>query len=322
MQQVLRTTRSVSRNPVNVHIQGESGTGKEVVARMIHQYSDRKTKPFVAVNCASIPGNLMESEFFGYEKGAFTGAVASRGGYFEEADGGTLFLDEIGDMPPAIQPKFLRAIQEGEGSRLGSVKPVRYDLRIISASNKDLRQEVSAGRFREDLFYRIFSVEIPVPPLRERREDIVPLTLFFINKVTKRFNKKLAGLSPELLTLFEDYPWPGNVRQLLHEVEHLVALAPEGQRISLKYCSGELRKGKSARALALVESTESLSLAERVEELEITSIKEALRRTRGNKVQASKLLGITRQGLDKKIQRYKIAETKQSLAAEAQSRGD
>jgi DNA-binding NtrC family response regulator len=306
MQQVLSTMRSVSRNPVNVHIRGESGTGKEVVARLIHLGSDRADKPFVAVNCASIPENLMESEFFGYEKGAFTGAIASRGGYFEEADGGTLFLDEIGDMPPAIQPKFLRVIQEGEGSRLGSAKPVRYDLRVISASNKDLRQEVTAGRFREDLFYRIFSVEIPVPPLRERREDIVPLTLFFMNKVGKRFNKKLTVPSPELLSLFDDYPWPGNVRQLLHEVEHMVALAPEGQRISLKYCSEELRKGRNAKTLALVESTHNLSLAERVEELEITSIKEALRRTRGNKVQAAKLLGITRQGLDKKIQRYQI----------------
>jgi transcriptional regulator with PAS, ATPase and Fis domain len=298
----------VSRNPVNVHIRGESGTGKEVVARLIHLGSDRADKPFVAVSCASIPENLMESEFFGYEKGAFTGATASRGGYFEEADGGTLFLDEIGDMPPAIQPKFLRIIQEGEGSRLGSAKPVRYDLRIISASNKDLRQEVAAGRFREDLFYRIFSVEIPLPPLRERREDIVPLTLSFINKVSKRFNKKLAGPSPELLALFEDYPWPGNIRQLLHEVEHLVALAPEGKKISQKYCSEELRKGRNASALALVESTQSLSLAERIAELEITSIKEALRRTRGNKVQASKLLGITRQGLDKKIKRHNIAQ--------------
>jgi DNA-binding NtrC family response regulator len=306
MQQVLHIMHSVSRSPVNVHIRGESGTGKEVIARLIHLHGDRADKPFVAVNCASIPENLMESEFFGYEKGAFTGAIASRGGYFEEADGGTLFLDEIGDMPASIQPKFLRIIQEGEGTRLGSSKPVRYDLRIISASNKDLRQEVASGRFREDLFYRIFSVEIPIPPLRERREDIVPLTLFFINKVGKRFNKKLAGLSPELLSSFEDYTWPGNVRQLLHEVEHMIALTPEGQRISLKHCSEDLRKGRSARTLAIIESTQDLSLAERIEELEITSIKEALRRTRGNKVQASKLLGITRQGLDKKIQRYKI----------------
>ena len=307
MQKVLQVMRSVSRNPVNVHLRGESGSGKEVVARLIHLGSDRAAKPFVAVNCAAIPANLMESEFFGYEKGAFTGAAAGRGGYFEEADGGTLFLDEIGDMPPAIQPKFLRIIQEGEGSRLGSAKTLRYDLRIISASNKDLRQEVAAGRFREDLFYRIFSVDLPIPPLRERREDIEPLTLFFLNKVQKRFHKKLAGPSPELLALFGDYSWPGNIRQLLHEVEHLVALTPEGQRISPKYCSEELRRVRSAGALAHHESTRSLSLAKRVEELEVTSIKEALRRTRGNKVQASKLLGITRQGLDKKMKRLKIA---------------
>ena len=312
MQKVLCTVRSVSRNPVNVLIQGESGTGKEVIARLIHHYSDRKDKPFVAINCASIPENLMESEFFGYEKGAFTGAIASKGGRFEEANGGTLFLDEIGDMPLAIQPKFLRALQEGEGNRLGGARPVRYDLRIISASNKGLRQEVENGRFREDLFYRLFSVEIPLPPLRERREDIVPLTLFFMNKVGKRFNKKLAGPSPELLSLFEEYPWPGNVRQLLHEVEHMVALAPEGERLSLKHCSEVLRKGKSAKAMAMVESMRDLSLAERIEELEIASIKEALKRTRGNKLQASKVLGITRQGLDKKLQRYKIGEPQKS----------
>lgn len=307
MQQVLQTMRSVSRNPVNVLLQGESGTGKEVIARLIHQNSERKDKPFVAVNCASIPENLMESEFFGYEKGAFTGATISRGGYFEEASGGTLFMDEIGDMPPVIQPRFLRVLQEGEGCRLGSPKPVRYDLRIISASNKDLRQEIAAGRFREDLFYRIFSVTIPVPPLRERAADITPLTLFFINKVSRRFNKKLAGISPELLSLFEDYPWPGNVRQLLHEVEHMVALTPEGQRIALKHCSEELRKGRKAGTLAMVEGMQNLSLAERIEDIETTSVKEALKRTRGNKLQAAKLLGITRQGLDKKLKRYKLA---------------
>ena len=312
MRQVLLTMRSVSRNPVNVHIRGESGTGKEVIARLIHQGSNRQGRPFVAVNCSSIPENLMESEFFGYEKGAFTGAVGSRGGYFEEANGGTLFLDEIADMSQSIQPKFLRVLQESEGNRLGSAKPVRYDLRIISASNKDLRKEVAAGKFREDLFYRIFSVEITVPPLRERAEDIVPLTLFFINKVSARFNKKVAGPSSELLALFESYSWPGNVRQLLHEVEHMVTLAPEGERITLKHCSQELRKGRMAGALSMVEGMQDLSLAERIEELEVTSIKEALKRTRGNKLQAAKLLGITRQGLDKKIRRYKIADPSRS----------
>jgi DNA-binding NtrC family response regulator len=312
MQQVLGTMRAVSRNPVNVLIQGESGTGKEVIARMIHQYSDRKDKPFVAVNCASIPENLMESEFFGYEKGAFTGAIASRGGRFEEADGGTLFLDEIGDMPLAIQPKFLRIIQEGEGTRLGSSKPIRYDLRIISASNKDIRREVEESRFREDLFYRIFSVEIAIPPLRERREDIVPLTLFFMNKVSRRFKKKMKGFSPELLALFEGYPWPGNVRQLLHEVEQMVALTPEGERISLKHCSQELKKWRTAKSFPGVQGQPTLCLPERVEELEIACIKDALQKTNGNKLRASKLLGITRQGLDKKLRRYKTGKASKS----------
>ena len=312
MQQVMSTMRSVSRNPVNVLIQGESGTGKEVIARMIHQYSDRKDKPFVAVNCASIPENLMESEFFGYEKGAFTGAVTGRGGRFEEADGGTLFLDEIGDMPLAIQPKFLRVIQEGEGTRLGSSKPVRYDLRIISASNKEILREVKESRFREDLYYRIFSVEIAIPPLRERREDIIPLTLFFMNRVGRRFNKMVKGFSPELLALFEEYPWPGNVRQLLHEVEHMVALAPEGGRLSLKHCSRELQKGRNAQSIPVAQGRQSLNLPERIEALELACIKDAVQRTGGNKLQAAKLLGITRQGLDKKLQRYKLGVTSKS----------
>ncbi|MBI5075780.1 MAG: sigma 54-interacting transcriptional regulator [Nitrospirae bacterium] len=306
MQQVLGTMRAVCRSPVNVLIHGESGTGKEVIARMIHQGSDRKDKPFVAVNCASVPENLMESEFFGYEKGAFTGAIASRGGRFEEADGGTLFLDEIGDMTLVMQPKFLRVIQEGEGSRLGSNKLVRYDLRIISASNKDLRDEVEKGRFREDLFYRIFSVEIFIPPLRERWEDIVPLTLFFMNRVSRRFKKKVKGFSPELLNFFEEYPWPGNVRQLLHEVEHMVALTPEGERISLKHSSSELQKWRNAAPLTVMQSQPTLFLPQRVEELEIACIRNALLKTKGNKLQASKLLGITRQGLDKKLKRYMI----------------
>lgn len=308
MQKVLSTVRAVSRNPVNVLIHGDSGTGKEVIARMIHGGSDRRDRPFVPVNCASIPENLMESEFFGYEKGAFTGAIASRGGRFEEAEGGTLFLDEIGDMPLSIQPKFLRVIEEREGCRLGSNKPLRYDLRIISATNKDIRKEVSDGRFREDLFYRIFSVEINIPPLRERREDIVPLTLFFLNNVSRRFKKKVNELSPEILNFFEEYTWPGNVRQLLHEVERMVALTPEGERISLKHCSQELHKARNSPSF-VNKDRQVLPLSERVSEIECVSIREALQETGGNKLQAAKLLGITRQGLDKKIKRYEINES-------------
>jgi transcriptional regulator with GAF, ATPase, and Fis domain len=306
MQDILKTVRVVSTSPVNVLIHGESGTGKELIARMIHKGSDRRDRPFVSVNCASIPENLMESEFFGYEKGAFTGAVSSRGGRFEEADGGTLFMDEIREMPLVIQPKFLRVIQEGEGNRLGSNKQFSYDLRIISATNKDLRTEVSNGLFREDLFYRIFSVDIFIPPLRERREDIIPLTTFFINNVSKRFKKKIAGFSDEVMNIFEEYPWPGNVRQLLHEVERLVALTPAGDKVSMMHCSQELKDWSESPFLNGLKNNNVLSLSEKIKELEIVCIKNALHNTNGNKRQASKLLGITRQGLDKKLKRYGI----------------
>ncbi|MEN8232175.1 MAG: sigma 54-interacting transcriptional regulator [Thermodesulfobacteriota bacterium] len=306
MQSILHTVRTVCRNPVNILLYGNSGTGKEVIARMIHNGGDRKDMPFIPVNCAAIPENLMESEFFGYEKGAFTGASASRGGYFEEANGGTLFLDEIGDMPMFIQPKFMRAIQEGEGRRLGGNKSIAYDLRIISATNKDLRKEVAGGRFRKDLYYRIFSVEINIPPLHERREDIVPLAIFFLNKVGKRFNKKVAGYSPNVLRFFEKYPWPGNVRQLLHEVERLVAFTPEGAQVSLKHGSPEILDWKKSCSNAFMDNNSRLSMPDKIKELEIECINDALRQTKGKKLPAAKLLGITRGGLDNKIKRYGI----------------
>jgi transcriptional regulator with GAF, ATPase, and Fis domain len=306
MQHILSTVRVVSNSPVNVLLHGESGTGKEVIARMIHKCSDRRDRPFVSVNCASIPENLMESEFFGYEKGAFTGAVSNRKGRFEEADGGTLFMDEIRDMPLIMQPKFLRVIQEGEGYRLGSNKKLSYDLRIISATNRDLRKEVADGLFREDLFYRIFSVDIYIPPLRERREDIIPLAMLFLHNVGKRFKKKVAGFSPEILNFFQEYSWPGNVRQLLHEVERLIALTPEGEKVSLMHCSQELQGFGQSYAITELRSNADLSLPQKVKELEVNCIEDALRKTERNKRQASKLLGITRQGLDKKMKRYGI----------------
>jgi transcriptional regulator with GAF, ATPase, and Fis domain len=306
MQDILNSVRIVSASPVSVLIHGESGTGKELIARMIHKSSDRCNNPFVSVNCASIPENLMESEFFGYEKGAFTGAVSSRKGRFEEADGGTLFMDEIREMPLFIQPKFLRVIQEGEGHRLGSNRSYQYDMRIISATNKDLRKEVAEGLFREDLFYRIFSVDIYIPPLRERREDIVPLAMMFLSSVSKRFKKRVAGFSSEVLNLFEKYSWPGNVRQLLHEVERLVALTPEGEKIPFTHCSQELKNCNNSIAINDLKKQANLSLHSKIHELEIGCIKDALSETEGNKLQASKLLGITRQGLDKKIKRYNI----------------
>jgi transcriptional regulator with GAF, ATPase, and Fis domain len=301
---VLDMVQMVSSSPVNILLQGENGTGKELIARMIHEGSSRREQPFVAVNCAAVPENLMESEFFGYEKGAFTGADRRKRGIFEEASGGTLMLDEIAELPPAIQPKFLRAIQEGEGTRLGGNKVIKYDLRIISATNKDLKQEVERGRFREDLFFRLFSVEVRIPPLRERKEDIVPLAVAFLKEVSSRFDKQVSGFAPEVLYLFEGYSWPGNVRQLRREVERMVALTPSGETITPDKCSRELL---TALPAAHRREPASLSIPEQVQTLETSLIRKALEETRGNKLRAAQLLGITRQGLHKKLKRYQIA---------------
>ncbi len=280
MLHVLELVKVVCAAPVGVLLQGENGTGKELVARMVHRGSSRRDMPFVAVNCASIPENLMESEFFGYEKGAFTGAERQRKGLFEEAEGGTLFLDEIGDLPAVVQPKFLRAIQEKEGARLGSNKTIKYDFRLISATNKRLQDEVAEGRFREDLFFRLFSVEINIPPLRERKEDILPLALAFLADVSERFEKHTAGFSSDVTVLFEKFDWPGNVRQLQREVERLVALTPENSMILPRSCSSEIQL-----------------------------IEDALLNCSGNKVKAAGVLGITRQGLHKKMKRYGLDDT-------------
>ncbi len=305
MARVVAEARLVSESPVNVVIQGENGTGKELLARLIHEGSGRREQPFVAVNCAAIPENLMESEFFGYEKGAFTGASANRRGRLLEASGGTLFLDEIADLPLSMQPKFLRVLQEGEGSPLGSNRMERYDLRIICASNKELHQAVDEGRFREDLYYRLFTVELRLPPLRERREDIAPLCQTFLAEVCERFEKQLDGFSNQLLSLFEACPWPGNVRQLQHEIERLVALTPAGQVLRPENCSPELLSSAPAagQVNAQVGGGE-LAIPVRVEALERELIGRALEDTGGNKVRASALLGITRQGLYKKLRRY------------------
>lgn len=307
MREVLDLVRMVSKSPVNVLIQGENGTGKELIARMIHQHGDRNSKPFLPVNCATIPENLVESQFFGHEKGAFTGADAMKKGLFEEASGGTLFLDEIGEMPLAIQPKVLRAIQEEEGQRVGSNKVISYDLRLISATNRDLSEEVKRGRFREDLFFRLFSVEILLPPLRDRKEDILPLSLHFLKVTNERFGKNVIGFSQEVLQLFEDYGWPGNVRQLQKEIERLVALTEDGRVIRPEQFSRALLSLYSSRALGSVSSHDGdLALPEQTKQLEIILIKKAMRRTAGNKTRAAKLLDISRQGLDKKLKRYNL----------------
>ncbi len=305
MREVLELVRVVCETPVSVLLQGENGTGKELIARLIHNFSDRRDQPFVAVNCASIPENLMESEFFGYEKGAFTGADHIRKGRFEEADGGTLFLDEIADMPQMIQPKFLRAIQEGEGSRLGSNKLIQYNFRLISATNKNLQEEVTAGRFREDLYFRLFTVEIRLPPLRERKEDIVPLAHAFLKDVAHRFKKNITSFAPDVLKILENYSWPGNVRQLLREIERLVAFTPDMETIKSERCSPELlAEPKTKNSIGMTGE----NLPEQVKALEIKLIVKALKKTNGNRASAANLLNITRQGLYKKMKRYQMEE--------------
>ncbi len=308
MREVLNMVRIISKTPVNVLIQGENGTGKELIARMIHQHGDRQKQIFLPVNCASIPEDLMESQFFGHEKGAFTGADFTRKGLFEEASGGTLFLDEIGEMPLVIQPKVLRAVQEEEGQRVGSNVCIKYDLRLISATNRDLSEEMTQGRFREDLFFRLFSVEIMIPPLRDRKEDILPLSLHFLKLTNERFGKDIPGFSSEVLNLFESYGWPGNVRQLQKEIERLVALTEDGHLIQSDQLSRDLHSLYSSQMSNEDESAEGyLALPEQTRRLEIILIKKAMRRTNGNKTNAAKLLAITRQGLDKKIKRYKLS---------------
>lgn len=307
MREVLDLVRVVSKSPVNVLVQGENGTGKELIARMIHQQGDRGSQPFLPVNCATIPENLMESQFFGHEKGAFTGADMSRKGLFEEASGGTLFLDEIGEMPLSIQPKLLRAIQEEEGHRLGSNEIQQYDLRLISATNRDLSEEMKRGGFREDLFFRLFSVEIHLPPLRDRKDDILPLSLYFLKLTNERFGKNVAGFAPEVLQFFENFGWPGNVRQLQKEIERLVALTEDEELIQPTQFSRELNALYSRQTIySGLESDGDLALPDQVTRLEIILINKAMRRCDANKTKAAKLLNISRQGLDKKIKRYRL----------------
>ncbi|ABK42725.1 sigma54 specific transcriptional regulator, Fis family [Magnetococcus marinus MC-1] len=321
MREVFTLANTLSAVPVNVFISGENGTGKEVVSRYIHDNSTEGEQPFVAVNCAAIPESLAESEFFGYEKGAFTGAVGSRKGHFEAANGGVLFLDEIADLPLSIQPKFLRALQEQEGQRLGGQKSVPYHFRVISATNKDIRQEVAAGRFREDLFYRLFAVDIHIPPLRERREEILPLARAFLRDINQRFGKKVPGLNPEVAERFERYHWPGNVRQLRREMERLVALTPDGASIGLAACSPELRHSSPVPP-ALESSTLPLSgslltptaavfplhphlpMAQQMVLFERHLIETALQQHNHNRTHAAQQLGITRQWLLKRLRYY------------------
>ena len=314
MQEIFKTIARVARSSVTVLITGESGTGKEVVARAIHDYSDRKGKPFIAVNCAALPENLLEAELFGYEKGAFTGALRTKRGLFEEADGGTLFLDEIGELPLSLQSKLLRVLQEKEVRPIGGVKSKKVDVRIIAATNKKLEEEVRKGNFREDLFFRLNVVRIEVPPLRERREDIIPLTLSFIKKFSEEFKLEPKKLSDDAVDFLLSYDFPGNVRELENMVLRAMVLSSSPVLTSQDFRREGEKKGNLGELIK--EFVDKVFTVEQKEEnnlydvvigsIEKVLIEEVLRRCNFNQVKASKVLGIHRNTLRRKIKELGI----------------
>lgn len=301
MMEVFELIKKVAPLNSTVLIEGESGTGKELIARAIHQNSPRAQKRFVAINCGAIPVNLLESELFGYERGAFTGAVQAKRGYFEVADGGTIFLDEISEMDNSLQVKFLRVIQEKRFNRIGGTEEIATDVRIITSTNRDLGHEVDQRRFRKDLYYRINVIKIKVPPLRERREDIPLLSYHFLRKYSQEFEKNVKSISPEVMSVLMRHRWDGNVRELENFIEHSVALA-DGEEIM----SSDLPEN----LFDLISKGEREILWKPYDEakrqFEKNYLEQALERAKGNVTQASRLTSIPRQNIYEKIKKYNI----------------
>ncbi len=300
MQDVYKLIDKVTRSDVNVLIIGESGTGKELAARSIHNYSPRKDGPFVAINCASIPDSLLESELFGHEKGSFTGAIDKRKGRFELAHNGSIFFDEISDMSPTCQAKILRIIEDRRFEPVGSEKTIEVNDRLIAASNKDLRKSVAEKKFREDLYHRLNEITIHLPPLRDRREDIPSLIDYFIKEFSKRGGKKIKGISDVALNYLMKYHWPGNVRELKNVIKRAIVLT-ESDIIWLEHLHGEREFEIGA---PVHEEEKLLSL----EDNEKRYIERVLINTKWNKTRASKILSISRPRLDRKIKEYGIHE--------------
>jgi transcriptional regulator with GAF, ATPase, and Fis domain len=304
MHELLRLLDKVADTRVSVLIEGETGTGKELVAAAVHYRSKRKDKLFVAQNCAAFPENLLESELFGHKRGAFTGATDEKKGLFEIADGGTLFLDELGEMPLSLQSKLLRALQEGEIRPVGSTQPKQVNVRIVAATNRNLEAEVSAGRFREDLYYRLKVFPLRVPPLRERRDDIAPLANFFLARYTREMGKSVLGFAQETLETLSSYDFPGNVRELENEVQRLVIQAEDGGFITPQLLSPRVRQ---IETVLLSAGAAKGSLKEMVDQVERHILIEALREHGNNKTAAAKTLGITREGLHKKLKQLGVS---------------
>ena len=299
MEGILTLLRRVVGTETTVLIQGETGTGKELVARFIHDESNRRDQIFIPVNCGAIPKDLVESEFFGHAKGAFTGAAAEKKGYFEMANGGTIFLDELGEAPPELQVKLLRVIQESEIMPVGYHQPKKVDVRVIASTNRDLRVEVEQGRFRQDLFFRINVFSVTIPPLRERRDDILPLADFFLRNFSRKLNRGEGRLGEETRRQLLDYAWPGNVRELQNEIERLVLLAEPGGTIVPELLSDNIRQRRRPSR------NPDGDLKTAVRELEDEMIREAMERFGQNKSRVARNLGISRQSLLEKLQRVK-----------------
>jgi two-component system, NtrC family, response regulator HupR/HoxA len=323
MQQVYHLLSKVANSESTIMIQGENGTGKEMVAKAIHYNSPRKDAVFVAVNCSAFNDNLLDSELFGHVKGAFTGAIKDKKGVFEVANGGTLFLDEIGDTSPSMQVKLLRILQEGTYMPVGATTPKKVSVRVIAATNKNLKEMIAKGEFREDLYYRINVINVALPPLRERQEDIPVLMDFFLQKRCEEAGQPLKSFSKKCLEKMLDHQWPGNVRELQNEVERLVVLAGEDKNITPDMLSARiLESGEShghghshGGGGSLKGVNTNGSLKEALEELEIIMIREGLKRCGFNKSKLAKELGISRAGLIMKVDKYGLDKRAQKRAA-------
>lgn len=323
MNQVCDKIRRVAPYDVSVLLAGESGTGKELAARALHYNSLRWDKSFVVENCGALPDELLESELFGYKRGAFTGAVEDRVGLFERADGGTVFLDEIGEVSPAFQVKLLRVLQEGEIRPLGSGRTRHVDVRIIAATNRDLEAEVRAGRFREDLYYRLATVTIPLPPLRERKVDIPTLAESLLQRAMQDLGKRVKGFSAEALACMQAYQWPGNVRELQNEVRHMLVMGGE-EILGAELLTSRVLRAAPREEMLIFEDLSALSgsLKDRVEALEARILRETLIRQRWNKSRAAEELGLSRVGLRSKLERYGLEKVEQLNPAARKATGN
>jgi Nif-specific regulatory protein len=306
MTEVFRLMESAAGSHISVLIHGETGTGKELVARGIHRASERADGPFIAINCAAFAESLLESELFGHRRGSFTGALQDKRGLFEAAGGGTIFLDEIGEMPTAMQAKLLRVLQESEIIVVGDTRPRKIDVRVISATNRNLEDEVKGRTFRQDLYYRVAAFPIALPPLRERREDIPVLAERILKSAAGRHRKEIAGIEPATLDFLIEYDWPGNVRELENEIERAVALARAGESIEPSHLSAKFNVAGRLIDLVVDGTADDGSLRASVGRYEAQLIRDALERNGGNQTRTAVELGLSRRALIDKLQKYAL----------------